>query len=82
VLIWKADERREQLVEELGQVRLGLTAAAGLVALAAVLLAMLPVLALVGSPNLDWLSPVLTSLAAVLTGTKLVAIGWGVLSRA
>ena len=81
-MIWESEGRREQLIEELGEASRGLTAAAVLVAFAALILAMLPVLVLLSAARLEWLSPLLTSLAAVLTGTKLVAIVWGVIHGA
>ena len=81
-MIWESKGRPEQLIEELGEASRGLTAAAVLVAFAAVILAMLPVLVVLSSVRLEWLSQVLTSLAAIVTGTKLVAAVWGVLSRA
>lgn len=74
--------RREQLIEELGEASRGLTAAAILVAFAAFTLAMLPLAVLVSGGSLGWLSSVFTSLAAIVTGTKLVAVVWGLLSRA
>lgn len=44
---------------------------------AALLLAMLPLAVLLSGARLDWLSPVLTSLAAILAETKVVAALWG-----
>lgn len=76
-MIWQADERREELIEELGRASRGLTAAAILVAFAAVILAMLPLAVLLSGASLDWLSPVLTGLAAILAGTKVLAALWG-----
>jgi hypothetical protein len=81
-LIWESEGRREQLIEELGEASRGLTAAAALVALAALILAMLPLAVLLSGASLGWLAPVLTSLAAVLTGSKLEAIVWGVIHGA
>ena len=81
-MIWEADGRREQLIEELGQASRGLTAAAILVAFAALVLAMLPLAVLLSGASLDWLSPALTGLAAILAGTKAVAAVWGILRGA
>jgi hypothetical protein len=78
-MIWEADGRREELVEELEAAGRGLTAALVLVGFAALLLSMLPLAVLLSGANLDWLSPVLTSLGAILTGTKVVVAAWGVL---
>jgi predicted permease len=70
------------LIEELEEASRGLTAAAVLVGFAAVIFAMLPVVVLLSGASLDSLPPVLTSLAAILTGTKLVAVAWGVVHGA
>jgi hypothetical protein len=79
-LIHQGIGRREELVEELGEASRGLAAAAILVAFAALVLAILPVAVLLSGANLDSLSPALTSLAGILTGTKLVAAVWGAVS--
>lgn len=79
-MIQDADGRREQLIEELEEARLSLTAAAVLVAFAAVMLATVPFAVLVSGARLDWLPPALTGLAAILTGTKVVVALWGVAS--
>ena len=81
-MIWEADGRREELIEELAEASRGLTAAAVLVAFAALILATLPVAVLLSGASLDWLSPALTSLAGILTGTKLVAVILGLARRA
>lgn len=81
-MIWEAAGRREQLVEELVQARRGFTAAAVLVVFVALILAILPLAVLLSGATLDWLSPVLTGLAAILAGTKSVAIAWGILRGA
>lgn len=81
-MIWEVEGLREELVEELGQTSRALTAAAVLVALAAFILAMLPLAVVLGAARQDWLAPVLTSLAAILTGTKMVAALWGILRGA
>ncbi len=81
-MIWEANGRREQLIEELGEASRGLTAAAVLVGFVALILAMLPLAVLLSGASLDWLSPALTSLAAILTGTKVVAALWGILHGA
>jgi hypothetical protein len=81
-LIWEVEGRRAELVEELGEASRRLTVAAVLVALAAFILAMLPLAVVLGAPRQDWLGPALTSLAAILTGTKVVAAVWGILRGA
>ncbi len=81
-MIWEPDGRREELIEELGRASRGLTAAAILVGCAAVILAMLPLAVLLSGASLDWLSPALTGLAAILAGTKVVGVAWGVLHGA
>ena len=81
-MIWEADGRHEQLVGELEQASRGLTAAAVLVVVAALVLASLPLAVLLSGATLDWLSPALTGLAAILAGTKSVAVGWGILRGA
>lgn len=81
-MIWEADGRREQLVEELRQASRGLMAAAVLVGFAALILAMLPLAVLLSATSLDWLAPALTGVAAILTGTKVVAALWGILRGA
>ena len=81
-MIWEANARREQLVEELGQASRGLTAAAVLVAFAALILAILPVAVLLAGVSLDWLSPAFTGLAGILAGTKAVAVAWGLVRGA
>jgi len=80
-LIWEADGRREELVEELGQASRGLTVAAVLVALAALVLAMLPLAVILSGASLDWLYPALASVAAIVTGTKVAAAIWGILHK-
>jgi hypothetical protein len=74
--------RPDKLHPAPGQTSPGLTAAAVLVACAAVVLAMLPVAVLLSAPSWDWLSPALTSAAAMITGTKWVAAVWGILRGA
>ena len=76
-MIWGGDGRREELVAELGEASRSLTAAAILVAFAALILAMLPLAVILSGASLDWLSSALTGLAAILAGTKVVAGLWG-----
>lgn len=75
-------ERREQLTEEFGEASRGLAMAAVLVGCASVILAVLPLAVLLSGASLDWLSPTLTVVAAILTGTKVVAALWGILGGA
>lgn len=45
-------------------------------------MALVPLAMLLSGAALDWPSPALTAMAAILTGAKLVAVAWAVLDRA
>lgn len=81
-MVWGAAGRREHLAEELEQTSRALAAAAVLVVFAALVLAILPVAVLIGGASMDWLSPTFTGLAAILAGTKAVAVAWGIVRGA
>jgi len=81
-MVWGAAGRREQLAEELEQVSRGLAASAVLMVSAALALAILPAAVLLSGASMDWLSPTLTGLAAILAGTKAVAAAWGIVGGA
>jgi len=73
---WETDVGPENLIE-VGRASRGRIAAMLLVAFAAFILAMLPLAVALGSGLEDWVSPVLGSLAVILSGTKVVAALWG-----
>jgi hypothetical protein len=73
---WEADDSPEDLIE-VGRPSPARVAATLLTAFAALILAMLPVAVVLGAGLQKWVAPAMGSLAAVLSGTKVVAVVWG-----
>jgi hypothetical protein len=75
---WETDDSPE----EVGGASSARVAATLLTAVAALILAMLPVAVVLGSGLQNWVAPAMGSLAAVLGGTKVIAVVWGLVQGA
>jgi hypothetical protein len=78
---WEADDSPEDLIE-VGRPSLARVAATLLTAFAAPILAMLPVAVVLGAGLQKWVALAMGSLAAVLSGTKVIAVVWGLVQGA
>lgn len=75
---WETDDSPE----EVGRASPARVAATLLTAFAALILAMLPVAVVLGSGLQNRVAPAMGSLAAVLSGTKVIAVVWGLVQGA